>query len=172
MEKKSNLKFFWVCIFNTSLRERLKNKKAFLGKFVVERQASDRTSPTHWTEDRLWSCVRSLSFRGARLADDVLAIEEVEPDGRIRRRRTSQTGQTTKPRGHFRIRSWAGTALLSCKLSKLSRAPWPTCTVTPVTPRIIYIRFYSKSAFLLRWIKNQNTEAEIKKLIVETFGHL
>ena len=39
-------------------------------------------------------------------------------------------------------------------------------------PRIIYIRFYTKLAVLLPWIKNHNTEFEIRKLMVETFGHL
>ena len=45
-------------------------------------------------------------------------------------------------------------------------------TIRPDETRIIYIRFYSKSAFLLPRIKNQNTEAEIQKLIVESSGHL
>ena len=38
--------------------------------------------------------------------------------------------------------------------------------------RIIYIRFYTKLAILLPWIKNHNTEFEIRKLMVETFDHL
>ena len=38
--------------------------------------------------------------------------------------------------------------------------------------RIIYTRFRTKSAVLLRRIKNQNIEAEIQKLIVETLGPL
>ena len=38
--------------------------------------------------------------------------------------------------------------------------------------RIIYTRFHTKSAVLLRRIKNQNIEAEIQKLMVETLGHL
>ena len=41
-----------------------------------------------------------------------------------------------------------------------------------ILSRIIYIRFCSKSAVLLPRIKNQNIEAENKKLIVETLGHL
>ena len=39
-------------------------------------------------------------------------------------------------------------------------------------PRIIYIRFHTKSAVLLRRIKNQNIEAENQKLMVETLGPL
>ena len=39
-------------------------------------------------------------------------------------------------------------------------------------PRIIYTRFCSKSAFLLHRIKNENTEADIQKLIAETLGPL
>ena len=38
--------------------------------------------------------------------------------------------------------------------------------------RIIYTRFHTKSAVLLRRIKNQNIEAEIQKLMVETLGPL
>ena len=41
-----------------------------------------------------------------------------------------------------------------------------------VAPRIIYIRFLTIAAVYLRRIKNQNTEAEIQKLIVESSGHL
>ena len=39
-------------------------------------------------------------------------------------------------------------------------------------PRIIYTRFHTKSSVLLRRVKNQNIEAEIQKLIVETLGPL
>ena len=39
-------------------------------------------------------------------------------------------------------------------------------------PRIIYTRFHTKPAVLLRRIQNQNIEAEIKRLIVETLGPL
>ena len=42
----------------------------------------------------------------------------------------------------------------------------------PEGPRIIYTRFHTKSSNLLRRIKNQNIEAEIQKLIVETLGPL
>ena len=42
----------------------------------------------------------------------------------------------------------------------------------PEGPRIIYTRFHTKSSVLLRRIKNQNIEAEIRKLIVETLGPL
>ena len=38
--------------------------------------------------------------------------------------------------------------------------------------RIIYTRFHTKSFILLHSIKNQNIEAEIQKLIVETLGPL
>ena len=38
--------------------------------------------------------------------------------------------------------------------------------------RIIYTRFHTKLAVLLRRIKNQNIEAEIEKLMVETLGPL
>ena len=38
--------------------------------------------------------------------------------------------------------------------------------------RIIYTRFWTIAAVLLRRIKNQNTEDELHKLIVETSGHL
>ena len=38
--------------------------------------------------------------------------------------------------------------------------------------RIIYTRFHTKSAVLLHRIKNQNIEAEIQKLMVETLGPL
>ena len=36
----------------------------------------------------------------------------------------------------------------------------------------IYTRFHTKSAVLLRRIKNQNIDAEMKRLIVETLGPL
>ena len=38
--------------------------------------------------------------------------------------------------------------------------------------RIIYIRFHTKLAVLLHRIRNHNTKAESKTLVVETFGHL
>ena len=38
--------------------------------------------------------------------------------------------------------------------------------------RIIYIRFHTKLAVSLHWIKNHNTEAESKTPIVESFGPL
>ena len=41
-----------------------------------------------------------------------------------------------------------------------------------IDARIIYIRFHTKSGYLLPGMNNQNIEADIKKLIVEIFGHL
>ena len=51
---------------------------------------------------------------------------------------------------------------------------WLTRTLETVRsiPRIIYIRFHTKLAVLLHRIRNHNTKAESKTLIVETFGHL
>ena len=46
------------------------------------------------------------------------------------------------------------------------------CYVSLSKTRIIYTRFHTKSAVLLRRIKNQNIEAEIQKLMVETLGPL
>ena len=50
--------------------------------------------------------------------------------------------------------------------------PLWSVSLPAVQSRIIYIRFWSKSAVLLRRIKYQNIEAEIKRLIVETLGPL
>ena len=41
-----------------------------------------------------------------------------------------------------------------------------------MTTRIIYIRFHTKLAVFFHRIKNHNTKAESKTLIVEKFGHL
>ena len=61
----------------------------------------------------------------------------------------------------------------TCKNTKTIVTDGALCTLLALEPRIIYIRFLSKLAVLLRRIKNQNIGAEIKSQslkLLATYG--